>query len=97
MSTSSYAGLKLLAMRAVLAGSDGWTCTFFVCTDELKDRSSELGRLRGGRLLFVDSFNLASSSRMQKDWEMLNSLLQLSDLSKLPLIMGPGIFICRYA
>ena len=97
---SSYAGLKLLAIRAILAGSDGWTCTFFVCTDESKDRSGELGRLRGGRLLSVDSFSLASSSCMPKDWEiLLNSLSQLSDRSKLPLIVmtpwGPGIFICR--
>jgi len=87
-------------MRVVLVGSDGWTWTFLLCTDESKDRSGELGRLRGGRLLSIDSFNLASFSYMLKDWEiLLNSLTQLSDLSKLPLIVmtpfGPDIFIYR--
>jgi hypothetical protein len=85
MSALSCAGLRLLAINAVLEASVGWTCTFFVLTVESKDISGAFCRATGGAPLSVTSQSLTSSSCMSNDWEiLLKSLSQWSDRVKLP-------------
>ena len=101
-SVLSYAGLRSLAISAVLEASVGWTCTFFVLTVESKDMSGAFCRATGGALLSVTSRSLTSSSCMSNDWEILwKYLSHWSDRVKLPWTvmtpLGPGILSSRYA
>ena len=90
-SAPSYAGLRSLAIRAILEASIGWTCTFFVLTVESKDMSGAFCCATGGAPLSVTSRSLTSSSCMPNDWEiLLKSLSHWSDRVKLPwTVMTP--------
>src|SRR3954466_10500998 len=50
-STPSYAGLRSLAISAVLESSVGWTCTFFVLMVESKDMLGAFCRATGGGIV----------------------------------------------